>query len=155
MSAATPARYRRNRLQGSSTHLTVDRSRAASARLVSQLSATRAICAVALMLAAFTHRPLALPVYAGEDLAAYVLPDGSLPVLCLDDYDGDGKPDGISGHCEFCRIAASVDLPAPPQIADRGGLGTVFAVLAPGEDHIPPSGVPPSAPPRGPPSFRI
>ena len=117
--------------------------------------AVRAICAVALMLAAFAHRPLALPVYAGEDLAAYVLPDGSLPVLYLGDYDGDGKPDGISGHCEFCRIAASVDLPAPPQVADRGGLGTFVAVLVPGEDHIPPSGVPPSAPPRGPPSFLI
>ena len=117
--------------------------------------AVRAICAVALMLAAFAHRPVALPAYGGDDLAAYVLPDGSLPILCLTDFDGDGKPDAVSDHCEFCRIAASVDLPAPPEVADRGGLGVVVAVLVPAEEHIPPSGVPPSAPPRGPPTFRI
>lgn len=118
--------------------------------------AVRAICTIALMLTAFAHKPVALANYDGGNLAAYVLPDGSLPILCLTDLDGDGRPDGVSTHCEFCRIASSVDLPEPPTVADRGGLGgIVAAVLRPGEDYIPPSGVPPSAPPRGPPSFLI
>ncbi len=126
-----------------------------SKRSIGWVLAVRAFCAVSLMLAAFAHKPLVLPAYADADLSAYVLPDGTLPVLCQTDFDGDGKPDGVSGHCEFCRIAASVDLPSPPVIADRGGLGVTIAVLLPQDAHIPDSGVPPSAPPRGPPSFRI
>ncbi len=111
-----------------------------------------AICALALMLAAFAHKPFTSPAYAGVYLADYVLPDGSFPVLCEVDIDGDGKPDGISGHCEFCRIAASVDLPTPPSIADRGGLGVTVAVFLPQDAHVPEPGPPPAAPARGPPA---
>lgn len=65
----------------------------------------------ALVMTAFAHRPAA-PTPTGMsalEMAQYVLPDGSLPVLCLPGEDG-----GISGSfCEFCLIAGGAAPPAP------------------------------------------
>ncbi len=73
------------------------------------------LCALSLLLVAFAHQPLvtsaAVSAYAGVDVADYVLPDGTLPDICLD-----GRDDGhhsASKHCEACRIVSSVDLPSP------------------------------------------
>lgn len=65
----------------------------------------------ALAMAAFAHRPAA-PTPTGMsvlEMAQYVLPDGSLPVLCLPGQDG-----GTSASlCEFCLIAGGAAPPAP------------------------------------------
>ncbi|WP_394691829.1 hypothetical protein [Hoeflea sp.] len=76
----------------------------------------RIICALALLMVAFAHQPPAvsvkLPAYAGVDFAEYILPDGTLPDLCLTGEDH-GSHHGKSNHCEACRISASADLPLP------------------------------------------
>lgn len=116
----------------------------------------RAVCAFALMFAAFAHRPVVSTAYGDTDLSAYVLPDGTLPGLCLPVEDGDGKQKGSSGSCEFCRIASSIALPEPPSVtAERCVSQIPVAVPMPVSEHIPSSGAPPSAPPRGPPVLLI
>ena len=70
----------------------------------------------ALIMTGFAHRPVDLAASQDADLAAYVLPDGTLPVLCLtDEKDGSGHETHQDG-CDFCRLASSVVLPAPDQI---------------------------------------
>jgi len=74
----------------------------------------RIMCALALVFAAFAHRPVQ-PAFPGDfDIAAYTLPDGTIPVICL--IGTDGKPAGNAGNsrCEFCRIASATALPEPP-----------------------------------------
>lgn len=53
----------------------------------------RTLCALALLLVGFAHKP---PVLANSqiplrEIAQYVLPDGTLPVLCLPSEDGKAK----------------------------------------------------------------
>lgn len=113
----------------------------------------RALVAVALLLSAFAHRPAAFEAYGVQDLTAYVLPDGTLPVLCLP-----GDENKSSKHfdaCDFCQIASSFALPLPAADLSSSHFGVVLAVLIPSSDHIPASGVPPSARPRGPPSVSV
>ena len=46
----------------------------------------RMLCALSLLLVAFAHRPLALetvPSLSSADVASFMLPDGTLPDLCL------------------------------------------------------------------------
>lgn len=73
--------------------------------------AARLVLVAALVLAAFAHRPAA-PTPSGMtalELARYVLPDGSLPVLCLP-----GEDRGASSvFCEFCLIAGGA-MPSGP-----------------------------------------
>ncbi|YBV95679.1 hypothetical protein M1D80_18980 [Phyllobacteriaceae bacterium JZ32] len=115
----------------------------------------RFICALALVLLAFAHRPVDLGHGSGVDLAAYTLPDGTVPVLCLPSggNGGDhGHHDDFYGNsCEACRISAAFACPVPPK--------TAGPVLSPGETiafaPAPPviwrSAYPPSAPPQAPP----
>jgi hypothetical protein len=70
----------------------------------------RVACVLALILVAFAHRPAA---FAAEpfDAAAYTLPDGTIPDLCVPGNSGEG--DVHATGCEFCRLAATVILPEP------------------------------------------
>ncbi|MBO6639272.1 MAG: hypothetical protein JJ920_16425 [Roseitalea sp.] len=73
--------------------------------------AARLVLIATLVMAAFAHRPAA-PTPSGMtalEMAQYVLPDGSLPVLCLPGQDGHIS----GGFCEFCLIAGSAAPPAP------------------------------------------
>lgn len=115
----------------------------------------RMLCVLSLVLVAFAHKPLdvshQLEAYAGVDFTAYILPDGTLPDLCLTGEGEDSHHAGNS-HCEACRIASSVDLPLPfsgLEITDisqgakptfRQGVRISRLMLRPG------------ASPRGPPS---
>lgn len=73
------------------------------------------LCALSLLLVAFAHKPVLAPAaasgYVGVGIADYMLPDGTLPDLCLGGEE-DGHHSGPT-HCEACRIFASVDVPAP------------------------------------------
>lgn len=74
----------------------------------------RIMCALALVFAAFAHRPVQPDFPDDFGIAAYTLPDGTIPVICL--TGPDGKPNGNAGgsRCEFCRIASATALPEPP-----------------------------------------
>ena len=118
----------------------------------------RILCAVALLCVGFAHKPpvlLAAPSSLPfEELAQYVLPDGSLPVLCLPSEDGKTKhQDHTYGSgCEACRLSASIILTSP----DNAQGEPIFREI----DGNLPSRIeahyrqlfPPNAFPRGPPS---
>ncbi|MEZ5789342.1 MAG: hypothetical protein R3D34_00545 [Nitratireductor sp.] len=70
---------------------------------------------LALVMTAFAHRAASLNDVSSIDLAAYVLPDGSTPSLCVgDDGSAGGKSSKHAHPCEFCRIAGSAGLAVPP-----------------------------------------
>lgn len=120
-------------------------------RFLARLHLTNALVAVlvsfALVMTAFAHRPaVAGPV---PDLSAYVLPNGSLPDLCI---PGDGGDSGKgAAPCEFCRLASTVMMPAPP--CEPGGIlrvviGRLGDIAVSAETA---TAVFPAAPLRGPP----
>ncbi|MEO1066127.1 MAG: hypothetical protein AAFW47_01985 [Pseudomonadota bacterium] len=45
--------------------------------------------------------------------AAYMLPDGSLPVFCAPGSRGDGADALVALHCQGCVLCAAADGPAP------------------------------------------
>ena len=114
----------------------------------------RAVLAIALVTSAFAQKPLTLvaPDNSRISLSDYVLPDGSLPILCVTDTSGSGTSHqyGKLG-CDLCRLTPSVVLPCPqPSV----GLATASmrAVLQPSRfEAVYRRFFPPSAPPRGPP----
>ncbi len=112
----------------------------------------RILCAVALLSVGFAHRPaMAANVPSAVELAQYVLPDGTMPDLCLD-----GMVDGKEKHaaplkCEACRIAGSLLMPSP---ADLAGVPLAFRSASPlprAEEALPSRRERPGAPPRAPP----
>lgn len=125
-------------------------------RLLTKAGLVRMLCALSLLLVAFAHRPLSLDAtaagYSAAEVAAYVLPDGTLPDLCLD-----GSKDGqhsAGNNCEACRITSSADLPLP-----IGGY--VIARFEADTGLTVPQDVGPTRPawrasasPRGPPSLK-
>jgi hypothetical protein len=95
----------------------------------------RILCAIALVFVGLAHQAPAL----AEDslspaaLAQYVLPDGTLPTLCVTVVDDHGKEHGKIAHlnpCEACRITASVLLPQPADVTGAR-IGFVFATELP------------------------
>jgi len=113
------------------------------------------ICALSLMLVAFAHRPLALetaPAYSTAEVASFILPDGTLPDLCLTGED-DGSHHSAANHCEACRIVSSVDLPSPfdGYVITRWSSAAELAV--PQDAKLAYPALRPGASPRGPPSF--
>lgn len=87
---------------------------------------TRIFCALALLFVGLSHQPPALsaPTLTPAEIAAYTLPDGTLPVLCLPSEDGAGKNHShdFGSGCEACRLASAILLPVPPTI---GGVTLV------------------------------
>ncbi|EDQ32613.1 hypothetical protein HPDFL43_03681 [Hoeflea phototrophica DFL-43] len=85
-------------------------------RLKGRSAWVRIICALALLMVAFAHNPPSvshkLAAYADVDFTQYILPDGTLPDLCLTGKDHDGHHANSNG-CEACRISSSADLPLP------------------------------------------
>lgn len=120
------------------------------ARVAGWQLAVRALCAIALTFAAFAHRP-ALPGPSGVDLAQYVLPDGTIPVICT--TGGDGRPlHPGSGDCEFCRIAASVAVPDAPTDFQSCAVALKLDFGRPADDEFVRPAFFAHAPPRGPPA---
>lgn len=92
----------------------------------------RIVCALALVFVGLAHQ---VPAVAGDALdpvalAQYVLPDGTLPSICVTITDDSGKEHGKIGHltsCEACRIGDSVVLPVPGDVVGAP-VGFVVAV---------------------------
>lgn len=109
------------------------------------------VLSLALVMTAFAHRAVGLP-NVPFDVAAYVLPDGSLPALCESSDENGSKPKSHSHPCEFCRIAGSAGLAMPIAtiaFADRGAHRVQPSFTVASESRAP---VFPSAPQCGPPS---
>ena len=119
------------------------------------------LCAIALVFVGFTHQ---VPAMAGDDVAIpdlsqYLLPDGSLPTICVTVVDKtDDTEHGKTAHlqnCEACRIASSVLMPTP---ADVLGEAIRFAIVTPlpiRAEAFPHQLYPPNTGPRAPPSNPI
>lgn len=79
-------------------------------------SVVRILCVLALVMLGFGHKPVNAPSVT-EIYAAYTLPDGTLPTLCVTD-DGSQSAPGktpIWHGCEACRLAAAVLIAQPPE----------------------------------------
>ncbi len=111
------------------------------------------ICVVALVLLGLAHQPVAAPTtqFSPEEIAALMLPDGSLPELCLPSDDGKAKPHVGASDCEACRISAAVLLPAPADaVGTRMALATSVTLPPRAEAHYRQL-FPPDTHPRAPP----
>ena len=111
----------------------------------------RMLCAVALLFVGFAHQPASASQPGIFELAEYVLPDGTIPDLCLDGMvDGKAKH-AMPGKCEACRIGSAMLVPAP---ADLSGAMLAFrrvAALPLVEEALHSRRERPGAPPRAPP----
>lgn len=80
----------------------------------------RIILAFLLVMVGLSHQP---PLGVGDmvtlDVAAYVLPDGTLPELCVTTDDGEVPHYGAATICEACLIAPSAMLPTPVDVVGR------------------------------------
>jgi hypothetical protein len=79
-------------------------------------AAAAALFVLAQLTLGFAHQPVALPSSeAPIDLAAYALPDGSLPDLCLN--SGDAGPVLKAHPCDACVLTSAPGLAVAPQPA--------------------------------------
>lgn len=75
----------------------------------------RLFCAAVLLSLGFAHKPLQARPMPAPTEAAYVLPDGSVALLCAAGADHRDHPaDRIRHGCDACLIASGALLPAPP-----------------------------------------
>lgn len=113
--------------------------------------ALRLFCAALLIALGFAHRPMAAPAMP-MDMAAYMLPDGTIPALCLPDHDT-GKPGkDMAPRCEACRISSAAVLPMPSCEAAAIAPATERVAFIATPERFHRLVFPPNAPPRGPPA---
>jgi len=112
--------------------------------------ATRLICVMALVMVGFAHKPVeAAPL--SVQLAAYLLPDGNLPSLCLTD-DGSQPKGMVKDHgCDACRLSAAVITPTPPGLAGQTIAFSTVVRIFEREHRLVRALYPPSSGPRAPP----
>lgn len=73
-----------------------------------------ALYALAIVLLGFAHQPIRANADIRADLAAYALPDGSLPPICGDvGAPGPGQGAAVA-HCDACALSAAPGLLLPP-----------------------------------------
>lgn len=79
----------------------------------------RLVLALAIAMAAFSPASVAYARGGAIDLAAFSFPDGSTPVICLGDTDGDGIGDGVIYKADPALSAQAFDLPTPAALPFR------------------------------------
>lgn len=117
----------------------------------------RIMCALALFCIGLAHKP---PVIVAEqipvsELANYVLPDGTVAILCLPGQGDDGKSHILGSGCEACRLSGSMILPSPPTCAGEQMALVLAVVIPPPIENIHRQTFPPNAAPRAPPLFDL
>ncbi|MDE1157042.1 MAG: hypothetical protein PW791_01975 [Neorhizobium sp.] len=130
----------------------------------SQISSwmVRIFCAIALAFGGLASGSLPidaeLPSAADQqtaDLAAYILPDGTIPTLCVTVNDDQGVKHGTTGHlhgCDACEITlVAFLLPEPPTGPSFVARHVPQTILAPSAPVIFARAHPPNANPRAPP----
>jgi hypothetical protein len=115
--------------------------------------AVAVLCALALTLVAFAHRPVEnAPRLSDPQIAAYLSFGGSLADLCIS--DDDGQDHAAHAECPACTIAKSLAL-APACLAPMG-LVAWSNQRAAWPETLVLTGHGPRAPPaRGPPSIQL
>ncbi len=73
-----------------------------------------ALYALAMATLGFAHKPVAASGLSPVELAAYALPDGTLPDLCLTGHAGSGEK-ALADHCDACALSHAPGLAAPSQ----------------------------------------
>ncbi|WP_165130708.1 hypothetical protein [Rhizobium rhizoryzae] len=116
---------------------------------------TRIVCAIALLLVGLSHKPLSVLAnrLTPAELAAYTLPDGTVPVLCLPSEDDASKKHShdFGTGCEACRLASAILLPAPPAIETALALRAADRFVPVRFEAFYRQLFPPNASPRAPP----
>lgn len=116
----------------------------------------RLICTFALCALAFAHTPIegrasGIPL---SEMAAYTLPDGSVPVLCQASagHDEHRRHPGVGPNtCDVCRLSAAVLLPDPPLVGTASATLPVRVPLPTRWNTHARHLFPPNAAPRAPP----
>ncbi|MFT4099271.1 MAG: hypothetical protein QM651_19285, partial [Rhodoblastus sp.] len=91
------------------------------ARMSSRLRQSRAsygiaaLYALAMVLLGFAHKPIPLRTIEAVSLAAYALPDGTLPDICQHDPSS-GQHEARDIHCDACALSHAPGLLAPADI---------------------------------------
>jgi hypothetical protein len=119
-------------------------------------AALRLICAFALCALAFAHTPIDARAFGIplSEVAAYTLPDGTVPVLCLatSGHDDHQRHSGLGPNgCEACRLSAALLLPAASYVET---VRTTLSAHLPLPPRLDVPGRPPFQPnaaPRAPP----
>ncbi len=115
----------------------------------------RIICALALLFVGFAHKPPVTDSYSipPTEVAQYILPDGTLPVLCLPSQDGKVKHDhhDAASGCEACRLTASVLVPSPADTCGQAMLRQIESFIPIRDEAFYRQLFPPNTSPRGPP----
>lgn len=109
-----------------------------------------AFATLSLLLVGFAHTVPAQPLE--PDLAAYTLPDGSIPVICMTGSGEEPAGNAGFGRCEFCRISSAIALPEPPVDFTSCAAEPVFVFDLPHVDIPPREVFADNAPARGPPA---
>lgn len=113
--------------------------------------ALRILCAMLLLFASVAHKAMGFAEASPTQLSAYVLPDGSVPSLCISDKGTTKPAKHFEHHCQGCRTSSGIIRPPAANEAEtivRIDTRTVFfAWIKPFRRLL----FPPNAPPRGPP----
>ncbi len=115
--------------------------------------AWRIACALALLLLSFAHQPVTRANSAPFDLSSYLLPDGSLPILCFTAYGSKGGKFINNDPCQACRLADSIAIPVAPAIAMRLPAVIPVAHTIPQTIHFKLPVLQPATRPRAPPAL--
>jgi hypothetical protein len=128
-------------------------SRMGKSRLMIWNRAVSVLCALALMLVAFAHRPVENdPRLSDPQIAAYLALGGSLADLCI---SGDDTEDHAThADCPACTIAKSMAL-APACLAPMGLIAWSTHRAAWPETLVLTGHGPRAPPARGPPSIQL
>jgi hypothetical protein len=121
-------------------------------RTTSWAACLRILCAVALLFVGFAHQPASASGPTALESIQYMLPDGTMPDLCLNDMvDGGKTTHVVPAKCEACRIGGAMLVPEP---ADLDGAVLSFRRVAArplAEEALHSRRERPGAPPRAPP----
>jgi hypothetical protein len=123
--------------------------------------AVRILCAIAIVFLGFAHRvpEVASDDSVTQDLSQYVLPDGSLPTICVTVVDEtDNSQHGKTAHlqsCEACRIASSVLVPERADVTGESLRFATVTTLPMRAEAFHRQLYPPNTGPRAPPSDPI
>jgi len=109
-----------------------------------------ALYALAMATLAGAHQPA---VAGAAELAAYALPDGTLPTICGHD-DAQAPAKAATGHCEACALASAPGM-VPPQAASFVAPGVLRRVawIDPHGQLLPSTQRAPAS--RGPPALSL
>lgn len=119
--------------------------------------ALRILCAIAFLSVGFAHKAPFAEAAQAVKFAAYTLPDGTVPDICLNNDAGGShqKKHVLDRDCEACRISASVLLPVPSAIEVATAAIAAEPVLIIRREAFYRQLFPPNAAPRAPPVFPV